>query len=246
MRVTMGLLAVTLIVPVGWADASEPPAKNDAAPEKSGLVAQCQSVQTPIVAASACTKAIESGKWRGAALAWAWNNLGLARAAQSDWLAALKAYDAALKLDADYAAAFSNRGNVHAALGDMLQALADHDRAVELDPNYVAALHNRAVDHEELGNHKAALRDYRAVLKLDPGHAAAHVGLATASCKLGRIKASAEARLRAIARGHLDAVAMQKVLQRAGYYRGPIDGIFGKGSRAALRVWTRKGCLAPA
>ena len=208
--------------------------------------ASCQDLSNPEAALAACAEAIESGTWKGADLAWAYNNQGLAHAARGDYLRAISSYSEALSLKPDFAPAYSNRGNAHAELGDMLKALADHEQAVSFDPGFVAARHNLAVDREQLGQYRAALQDYRAVIKMAPGHRGSHVGLATASCKLGRVKASAEARLRAIEKGVLDPTDMQVLLQTEGFYRGPIDGIFGKGSRAALWAWTRKGCLAGA
>ena len=248
MRRTMWQAMIVVILSSPAALAADPP--GDAVPAldaaATDAVKACQMTEKPKAAEAACRSAIESGTWQGKEQSWAWNNLGLAQAAQARWRDALKAYDRALELAPNYAAALSNRGNVHAALGDMDRAFADHDRAVGLDPDYVAALHNRGVDHEEMGNPQAALADYRAVLKLAPGHKGAHIGLSTANCRLGRVKASAEARLVAIRKGHLDATTMQELLKRAGHYRGKIDGIFGKGSRAALWTWTRRGCLAPA
>lgn len=246
----LALLVVMSALSVG-ARAAAPGGQGDApggaqGGRHDGLVAACRALDDPDTAETACRAALDSGAWPGKDGAWAWNNLGLALMAQRRWLAAIEAFDAALVAVPEYAPALSNRGNVHAALGDMQRALADHSRAVELDPSYVAALHNRAVDHEEMGNHRAALADYRAVIKLDPAHAGARIGLASASCKLGRVKASAKARLEAVNGGYIDAVAMQELLKRSGFYRGPIDGIFGKGSRAALRAWTRRGCLPPA
>lgn len=207
------------------------------------MVASCQQQTERAVAVAACTKVIESGDWQGRDMAWAYNNRGLAHAALGDALRALADYDKAIGLDPTYAPAFSNRGNIHAILGDLLPALADHERAIALDPGYVEALHNRAVDLEELGRHKDALAAYRKVIARDPAHRGAHIGLASASCKLGRIKASGEARLAAVNKGLIPATEMQVLLQGEGFYRGPIDGKFGKGSRAALRAWTRKGCL---
>ena len=205
----------------------------------------CQVLSDPAAAQIACQSvlaaaAADAGDTR---YAWTWNNLGLAHAGQGAYLDALEAYGEALKADPRFAAALSNRGNAHAALGDMLAARADHEAAVALDPDYLAAQHNLAVDMEELGDYRAALKGYRAVLKRDPGHKGAQVGLATAACKLGRVKASAEARVLAISRGALDPSEMQVLLQGEGFYKGPIDGIFGKGSRAALWAWTRTGCL---
>lgn len=211
---------------------------------KADEVAACQNLDAPAQAEAECTAIIarESGK----AGVWALNNRGLIRAGRGDYLGAIADYTEALKRTPDFAPALSNRGNAHAALGDMLSALVDHSRAIELDPGYVAAWHNRGVDHEELGQYREALADYRQVLTLAPGHKGSHIGLATANCKLGKVKTSARARLTAIEKGLLDAVEMQELLKAEGFYSGPIDGIFGKGSRAALRAWTRKGCLAAA
>ncbi|MFK7945055.1 MAG: tetratricopeptide repeat protein [Paracoccaceae bacterium] len=214
-----------------------------AAEEKVDLRTACQNLAAPAAAEAACVSVVERGAPGASRYAWAWNNLGLAHAAQGAYLSALEAYAKALSADPRFAPALSNRGNAHAALGDMLAAKADHEAAVALDPEYVAARHNLAVDLEEMGEYRAALTAYRAVLAQDPAHKGARVGLATASCKLGRIKSSAEARVSAITRGALDASQMQVLLQSVGFYKGPIDGIFGKGSRAALWAWTRAGCL---
>lgn len=244
--------ALAIACALGMADPLPPRAHAKEVPDipkleaGAGLVASCTSLALPQQAERACRAAIDSGLWQGAKLAWAWNNLGLARAAQGDMLRAVSAYSRALRLDPNYAPALSNRGNAHAALGDMLPALDDHTKATEIDPTYTAAWHNRAVDLEELGRYREALDGYRKVLKLDPAHPGAHVGLATSSCKLGRIKSSAQARISAVAKGHIDPKRMQALLQARGFYKGAIDGIFGKGSRAAVWAWTRKGCLPPA
>ena len=231
-----GLLAMALAFAPGALLAEAP----------QSLVSKCQDIANPEAARAACRTAIESGEWAGAEAAWAWNNLGLAEAARGAYLEAIAAYDTALELDPAYVAALSNRGNAHAELGDMLAALTDHEAALAIAPKDVAALHNRAVDLEELGRHRDALTAYEAVLAVDPDHAGARIGRATANCKLGRSQSSAKARLAAIETGALDATEMQVLLQTEGFYRGAIDGIFGKGSRAALRAWTRAGCLPAA
>ncbi|MEM1160544.1 MAG: tetratricopeptide repeat protein [Pseudomonadota bacterium] len=230
--------AAFAFVTVNAAEAPDPGAS--VAPPTA--VERCQDLSDPVAAGAACTDVLSDDP----DAAWAWNNHGLTRAAVGDFLSAITSYSKALSVDPAYAPALSNRGNAHAVLGDMKAALADHDRAVELDPDYAAALHNRGVDHEEMGQYEKALADYRKVIALIPDHRGSHVGLATANCKLGRVTASAAARLNAIEKGLLDAEEMQVLLKGEGHYAGPIDGIFGKGSRAALRAWTRRGCLAPA
>ncbi|MEM9059921.1 MAG: tetratricopeptide repeat protein [Pseudomonadota bacterium] len=210
---------------------------------ESSLAQGCTEVNLSV---EGCTSAIESGLWSDAQLAWAFNNRGLSYAAKGALLDALRDYGRAIELAPDHPAAWMNRGNAHAVLGDLLAALADHNKALELAPENASVWHNRGVTHEELGEHENALADYRKAIELDPTHRGSHIGLATANCKLSRVKASSAARLRLVEQGLVPAVEMQEILQREGFYRGPIDGIFGKGSRAALRAWTRKGCLAHA
>lgn len=200
----------------------------------------------PETAIAACSAAIDSATLQGDQLAWAFNNRGIARAAKGDLLNAIADYSSAIQLAPDDPAAWSNRGTAHATLGDLLAALGDHEKALQLAPKSASAWHNRAVDFEELGQYKKAIQDYRQSITLDPKHRGSHLGLATSNCKLGRIKASIAARLALIDKGLMSPLEMQQILQKDGFYKGPLDGLFGKGSRAALRTWTRRGCLANA
>ncbi len=211
-------------------------------PSEADVVADCRQQEDTDLAIEACTVAINSDRWSGEGLAWAYNNRGLAFEAKQDYQRALVDYDRALQLAPDYAAAYSNRGNSHAYQGNLEQALADHNRAIELDPNYVEAYHNRGVDYEELGDLEAALADYRKVLELDPEHRNSHLGIATVTCKLGDVEASMEARLSAIRKRIVSPRAMQEMLRRLDYYSGTIDGVFGRNSQLALRSWTSEGC----
>lgn len=234
---------VAMIAVVAWAAlgraGTEPTAA--ATQEPAPMVVACQNTETGI---EACTAAIASARWAGADLAWAYTNRGLAWAARGDLLKALADHAKAIELAPNDPAGWTNRGNAHAILGDLLAALSDHERALELAPESASAWHNRAVDFEELGEHKKALADYRKALTLDPVHVGSHTGLATANCKLSRVKASMQLRLEMITKGLVEALDVQRLLKAEGFYKGPLDGLFGKGSRAALQAWTRKGCLA--
>lgn len=235
-------LMVGIVAVASYSRAATGVASEDTSDE-AVLVRACSDGATGI---EACTAAIESGRWQGGNLAWAFNNRGLAQARRGAMLQALADYDRAIALAPDHPAAWLNRGNAHSVLGDLHAALRDHEQALALDPQNASAWHNRGVTHEELGEHEKALSDYRKAISLDPEHRGSHVGMATANCKLSRVNASSAARLALVEKGLIPAIEMQELLQREGFYRGPIDGIFGKGSRAALRAWTRKGCLAHA
>jgi len=65
---------------------------------------------------------------------------------------------------------------------------------------------------------------------------------AAAYCALGEVEASVEDRLRLLELGRFSARELQEFLKDRGFYEAAIDGIFGRGSRAALRAWTEAGC----
>lgn len=233
------LVGVVAITSYSRANTADEPAVAVAVPD----TVACDN-DTPDLAA--CAAIIDGAKGQDSDLAWAYNNRGIAHAASGDFLNAIADYTSAIELAPDHPAAWSNRGSAYAFLGDLLPALADHEKALELAPTSASAWHNRGVDFEELGEHRKALADYQRAIALDPDHLGSHVGLATANCKLGRIKTSAKARLALIDKGLMPAIQLQQILKNDGYYKGPLDGVFGKGSRAALRAWTRKGCRSHA
>ena len=234
----IGLVAIESYARAGT-PATQPPAPPAADPN----ILACQQIETAI---QACGALIDAAQSKTGALAWAYNNRGIAAAAKGDLLNAIADYSKAIELAPDDASAWANRGSAYAALGDLLPALADHERALLLAPDNASSWHNRGVDFEELGQYREALADYAKAIELDPHHVGSHVGLATANCKLGRIKTSAQARLALVEKGLVPALKMQQILKNDGFYTGPLDGLFGKGSRAALREWTRKGCLSHA
>ena len=145
-------------------------------------------------------------------------------------------------LDPNYAVGFNNRGNVRAAMGDLEGAVADHTRAIELDPEYSHAFYNRGADFEELGDAEAALRDYDRALAAEPDYTLARVSRAAVNCGLGNIDATVEDQLALLELGHFTAKQMQEYLKDRGFYSSRIDGIFGRGSRAALRRWVEAKC----
>jgi tetratricopeptide (TPR) repeat protein len=57
-----------------------------------------------------CTAAIQSDKWRGEDLAWAYNNRGNAYKDKGEVDRAIADYDQALRLDPKYVKAYINRG----------------------------------------------------------------------------------------------------------------------------------------
>src|SRR3990170_1328845 len=68
---------------------------------------------------AACTRAIESGRWQGANLVWAYGNRGDAKKTKGDLDGAIADYNRALELDSRNAIAYNNRGNVKLDKGDL-------------------------------------------------------------------------------------------------------------------------------
>jgi tetratricopeptide (TPR) repeat protein len=189
-----------------------------------------------------CGEVIESGLWRGADLSWAYNNRGMAFEAQNNIRRAIQDYDTAIELDPRNAQAFNNRGNAHARLGELEKALADHDRAIAIDATDPKAFNNRAADHMDMGNHSAALPDLDRALLLDPDYGEAIKNRAVARCKTGDVEGAYPEFLRGLDVGKFEPRWLQRFLREKGHYGGAIDGMFGPGSKSALRNWVRSGC----
>ncbi len=227
-------LVATVLAPALMAAAAlaDPGADIDGCIQESDVILRIES----------CTRIIKSGDLSGADLSWAFINRGLAYEQVRRPERALGDYNTALLLNPDDAVGFNNRGNVLAKMGDLEGAVADHTRAIELDPDYVEAYYNRGADFEELGDLEAALRDYSRALEQDPDYTLARVSRAAAHCALGQVEPAVTDQLALLEEGHFTAEQMQQYLQERGFYRGAIDGIFGRGSQGALREWVSAGC----
>lgn len=222
---------------------SGPVAAQDAAGEDARqLVEGCQQSESVILRIEACTRLIEAERPEEDNPAWAFSNRALAYEAVGRPSRALSDYNTALLLDPGFAVGYNNRGNLHARLGDLDAAIADHTEAVEIDPDYVDAWFNLAADYEEAGEPEAAVEAYGAALEADPDYVDALTARAALLCRMGRVDASVEDRLALLEKGQFSATELQEFLQARGYYEAAIDGIFGRGSRAALRDWTEAGC----
>lgn len=83
---------------------------------------------------SACTAVIESGKWVGKNLAWAFNDRGLYYANTGNHDRAIPDYTEAIRLNPQYAHAFMNRGASYRSKHDYDRAMADANEAIRLNP----------------------------------------------------------------------------------------------------------------
>jgi predicted O-linked N-acetylglucosamine transferase (SPINDLY family) len=102
-------------------------------------------------------------------IAEAWLNLGIIEEEErSDFEAALKNFDAALRLRANYPEAHYNRGNMLARMYRLEEALASYRQAIKLAPGYVDALHNLANTLRSARQPELALEAFSAAIKLKP------------------------------------------------------------------------------
>jgi tetratricopeptide (TPR) repeat protein len=205
------------------------------------VLADCTQADDWWLRVSACTDAIESGRWEGTAQSWAWSNRAVAHAALGNPLAAFDDHEKAVTLNPADAVAWNNKGNTHADFREYERALAAFDRAIGLDPGYATALYNRAGVHLTLGDHAAAAADYAAVIAVEPEFAEAWAGRAEAACGLGDVAGSVSDRLAAIRLGALVPGEVAAYLRETGYLDAA-DPVALPRLEAALTAWTAAGC----
>ncbi|MBS0609984.1 MAG: tetratricopeptide repeat protein, partial [Proteobacteria bacterium] len=83
---------------------------------------------------------------------------------------AIRAYDRAIALRADYLDPHFNRGNALLRLGRNAEALAAFEKAIALAPGLALAHYNRGTVLEGMGREQEAMDSYRWVLLLEPEH----------------------------------------------------------------------------
>jgi tetratricopeptide (TPR) repeat protein/WD40 repeat protein len=115
-----------------------------------------------------CTEAIESGRWIGRSVAWAYANRGAAFALKGDLERALLDVNEAIKFDPSFARAFETRSFIRGSKHDLDGAIADASEAIRLDPHLVMALNNRAQSYLQKGDTARAFADWDEALRLNP------------------------------------------------------------------------------
>lgn len=99
---------------------------------------------------------------------------------------AIKAYQAALKLDGGYAEAHEGLGELYFATKQTARAIESFGYAVEIDPTYALAWYNLAFTSRRAGDHEKARTAYEKYVKLRPTDADGHYGLAETQRALGK------------------------------------------------------------
>jgi len=126
-------------------------------------VARCQSPHDAVAAdlrIESCTWAIQSGRWSGTDLAFAYFNRGNAYFENKEHGRAIADFSEAIRLDPGFARTYNNRGFTYSVKGDYDNAIADYGEAIRLDPKYALAYYNRAGAYRIKGDFERAIADY--------------------------------------------------------------------------------------
>ncbi|MEM1298722.1 MAG: tetratricopeptide repeat protein [Pseudomonadota bacterium] len=205
-------------------------------PAAADVVKDCTQKGDWWLRITACTQAIESGKYAGRSAAWAYSNRAVAHVALGQYIQAFDDHREAIKLDPTSATARNNKANAHARFREYDRALEEYSAAIRLKAGYTSAHFNRAGVHVALGQDVEAIADYSAVIKGRPDLGAAYAGRAEARCRTGDVEGSVADRLSALELGALTSDLIENHLSETGYLRGDVE------LEEALGAWTRAGC----
>jgi tetratricopeptide (TPR) repeat protein len=146
---------------------SVPMTPTKARPPEAEACANSSGKVAPRARAEACGALIDSGKWKGADIAFAFSNRCIARKALGEQDKALADCDKAIELDGKDAVAFQARGLVLLDKGDGDRALADFDQAVALGAKNAALFSDRGNLLLAKGDVDKAIDDYGVVLDIN-------------------------------------------------------------------------------
>src|ERR1019366_1552797 len=152
------------------------------------------------------------------------NLLGQALYRLDEPMEALKNFDRAIALDANFADAHGNRANILVDAGYPEEALKSFDRALALNPPSATDWLNRGALLQSLGRHEEALASFDQAVMCSPGLAEAHVNRGNGLKDLGQFDAASghtdSARFGEADASYTKAIAMDPKLDPAFLGRG--------------------------
>jgi serine/threonine protein kinase len=104
----------------------------------------------------------------------AYNNRGIAYAAQGAHDQAIADYNRAIKLNPEFFHAYVNRGKLHHDNGAYARAIEDYGRAIELNSTNPVVYYNRGNSYSSLRNFNKAIEDYSRAIELNPEYQLAY------------------------------------------------------------------------
>jgi tetratricopeptide (TPR) repeat protein len=87
-------------------------------------------------AITGCTRAIQSGKFKGSGLAVLYNNRGIEERQLRDFDRAIADYTQAIRFDSDFTGAYAGRGLAWEGKGDIEKAKTDYRKALTVKQKY--------------------------------------------------------------------------------------------------------------
>jgi tetratricopeptide (TPR) repeat protein len=121
-----------------------------------------------------CTNAIQSGKYSGKNLKWAYLNRGNVYRAKGDYDHAIADYSEAIRLNPEFAVTYINRGLVYFSKRDDDSAIADYSEAIRLNSKDAKAYYNRGLAYFAKGNLDRAIADFSEAIRFNPNNADAY------------------------------------------------------------------------
>lgn len=118
---------------------------------------------------------------------------------QSDFPAAVREYDEAIRRDPSNASFYCNRATALSKLMDYGRALDDIKKALELDPAYVKAYYRRGLIEMALKKYHRCLQSFQRGLEISPEDAGCLEGLRKTQQKIAEVGVRARYQLDAIA-----------------------------------------------
>ncbi|ANK79575.1 MAG: hypothetical protein TEF_01275 [Rhizobiales bacterium NRL2] len=155
---------------------------------------------------------------------------------------ALEDVERALERGHETDGVYLSRAVALSRLGRTDAAMKAYEVSMKKEPKLADSFYWRGWELARLGRDQEALADFSKAITLNPTHRKALINRAGAACRAGEPEITVKDNVDLISRGVIRATVAQSYLKRAGYYKGPIDGAFGPGSRGALRAWAEAGC----
>jgi tetratricopeptide (TPR) repeat protein len=123
---------------------------------------------------AACSRQINSGRWKGRDLANTYNNRGVGYRIKGDYDRAFADLNEAIRLDPKFQTAYRNRGVAYGFRGDYDRAIADFNEAMRLNPKTAWAYGERGAVYRLKGDFDRAITDLNEAIRLDLKSAATY------------------------------------------------------------------------
>ena len=137
---------------------------------------------------AACTNAINSGRWSGAGLSWAYKNLAKGYYDKGDYNRAIAEVTEAIRLDPKLSNPYTDRGQYYYSLKKYDEAIANFDQAILLNSGDIAwAYGDRGNAYYAKGEDQKAIDNYDHAIAIDPNYAAAYTARGLLYEKAGAI-----------------------------------------------------------